>query len=186
MDRTIYFVSSGGGAYKEWMPVPSVSAVNEKKNTADIADMVYAKAIQEAGFEYQSVAVYYPADDSASYRVIVNPSAKTSYRSASFYYDQRTGQRVGEELPQKMNNGEYLRNMYYDIHVGKILGLPGQLLVFFAALIAASLPVTGFYIWWGKYKKKPKNIAAPLSRAQRNRDVSATGLEALQPDLYKK
>jgi uncharacterized iron-regulated membrane protein len=44
--------------------------------------------------------------------------------------------------------------MYYDIHIGKILGLPGQLLVFFASLIVASLPITGFYIWYGRKFKR--------------------------------
>jgi len=43
--------------------------------------------------------------------------------------------------------------MNYDIHVGAILGLPGKILAFFASLIAASLPVTGFYIWWGRRRK---------------------------------
>jgi hypothetical protein len=28
--------------------------------------------------------------------------------------------------------------------------------MFFASLIAASLPVTGFYIWWGGKNKKTK------------------------------
>jgi len=47
--------------------------------------------------------------------------------------------------------------MNYDIHTGAILGLPGKILAFFASLICASLPVTGFYIWYGrKYKKKEK------------------------------
>src|SRR3989337_894753 len=43
--------------------------------------------------------------------------------------------------------------MDYDIQVGAVLGLPGKLLAFFASLIAASLPVTGFIIWWGRKKK---------------------------------
>lgn len=38
--------------------------------------------------------------------------------------------------------------------------LPGRIAVFFAALIVASLPITGFYIWWGRKKKKAtKNFA---------------------------
>jgi len=40
--------------------------------------------------------------------------------------------------------------------VGSILGLPGKVLAFFASLIGATLPVTGFIIWWGKGKKKKK------------------------------
>ncbi len=50
--------------------------------------------------------------------------------------------------------------MNYDIHVGAVLGIPGKLLAFFGSLIAASLPVTGFIIWWGR-RKKTKATAKP-------------------------
>ncbi|MFB2119050.1 hypothetical protein [Parapedobacter sp. 2B3] len=31
-----------------------------------------------------------------------------------------------------------------------------KILYFIASLICASLPITGFYIWWGKRKKRPR------------------------------
>lgn len=54
--------------------------------------------------------------------------------------------------------------MNYDLHVGSILGLPGKILAFFGALIGASLPVTGFLVWWGKRKKKKKPVAQKASQ----------------------
>ena len=42
----------------------------------------------------------------------------------------------------------------YDIHTGAIIGIAGKILMFCASLIASSLPVTGFYIWLGRRKKK--------------------------------
>jgi len=42
--------------------------------------------------------------------------------------------------------------MNYDIHMGAILGFPGKLLAFFISLICASLPITGFFVWWNKRK----------------------------------
>jgi uncharacterized iron-regulated membrane protein len=56
-----------------------------------------------------------------------------------------------------------LLRMNYDIHVGAILGLPGKILMFFASLICASLPITGFYIWWGRRNKK-KRKAIPTAK----------------------
>jgi uncharacterized iron-regulated membrane protein len=39
--------------------------------------------------------------------------------------------------------------------VGSILGFPGKVLAFLVTLIGASLPVTGFLVWYGrKFKKK--------------------------------
>nr|WP_277603215.1 PepSY-associated TM helix domain-containing protein [Sphingobacterium sp. DR205] len=50
------------------------------------------------------------------------------------------------------------RNSNYDIHVGKIAGRTGMWIAFIASLICASLPVTGFYIWYGrKFKKKNRH-----------------------------
>ena len=47
--------------------------------------------------------------------------------------------------------------MNYDIHVGSILGFPGKVMAFLASLIGASLPITGFLVWYGRKFKKRKN-----------------------------
>jgi uncharacterized iron-regulated membrane protein len=78
---------------------------------------------------------------------------KLDYR----YFDQYTL----KELPvdhiygriTEADAADKLLRMNYDIHTGAILGLPGKMLAFFASLICASLPVTGFYIWLGRRKK---------------------------------
>ncbi len=44
----------------------------------------------------------------------------------------------------------------YGLHTGYIGGLLTKWLYFFASLICASLPITGFYVWLGKKKKKKK------------------------------
>jgi uncharacterized iron-regulated membrane protein len=69
-------------------------------------------------------------------------------------FDQYTGKLLSRRNQSEKNAGEVLVSMNYDIHVGAVLGLTGKILVFFASLIAASLPITGFIIWWGKKKKK--------------------------------
>ncbi|GAE83536.1 hypothetical protein JCM10512_1818 [Bacteroides reticulotermitis JCM 10512] len=46
--------------------------------------------------------------------------------------------------------------MNYEIHVGSILGTPGRVLAFLAALFGASLPVTGAYIFIKRTRKKKK------------------------------
>jgi uncharacterized iron-regulated membrane protein len=73
-----------------------------------------------------------------------------------YYHDRYTG----EELIGNFHHGpgrqasdyEVIHNMVYDIHFGTIGGLAGRLLVFFASLIAASLPITGFIYWLGRRK----------------------------------
>ena len=55
------------------------------------------------------------------------------------------------------NGGEIASRMNFDIHIGSIFGLTGRIAMFIAVLIGASLPITGFYIWWGRNNKKKKD-----------------------------
>lgn len=80
------------------------------------------------------------------------------------YLDQYTL----EELPasnkrlREEDLASWIRRSNYGLHVGLIGGVTTKIIYFLASLICASLPITGFYIWWGKKKKsnkivKPKN-----------------------------
>jgi len=56
-----------------------------------------------------------------------------------------------------MDAGEKFAAMSYDLHVGNVLGMPGKVLTFFISLISASLPITGFLIWWGRKTRALRN-----------------------------
>ena len=107
----------------------------------------------------EALSIFFAAGPSAALSVSINHRPGTYYNMDNYYFDQYTGR----ELPGKgIYAGAYanasvadkIKRMNYDIHIGAVLGLPGKMLAFFASLIAASLPVTGFYIWWGRRKKK--------------------------------
>ncbi len=103
------------------------------------------------------------------------------YKFISNQYDQHTGKFLRTRKFDEKTRGEKLRNMNYDIHVGSILGLPGKILAFFASLTAASLPVTGFVIWWGR-RKKNKGTTAKSRTMVGNKPVSPRA----QKQLYSK
>ena len=117
----------------------------------------------------ESIEMHFPASAQSPIHVAVNPDASTYWQIDYLYYDQHTL----EEVPVHHLYGRYdeataadqLIRMNYDIHTGALLGLPGKLLAFFASLLVASLPVTGFVIWVGRRKKKK-----PV-RHQRNRSL---------------
>ena len=88
--------------------------------------------------------------------VTAQGSSHIRYDRKEQQFDQYTGKLLLTSGFGDMNTGEKLSAMNYDIHVGSILGLPGKVLVFFVGLISASLPITGFAIWWGRKKKKGK------------------------------
>jgi uncharacterized iron-regulated membrane protein len=158
MDKGLYFVASGGKEFIDWPEVKSKSDI-KSKTTLHVEDVIYQTTIAKYSDKFEYVYFYFPSDKTESVYASINNDNKVFYNSKEYYYDQRTGDLLHTSDPEKYNGGEKLRSMYYDIHIGKILGLPGQFLVFFASLIVASLPVTGFMIWWGRRnKKKTVNI----------------------------
>jgi uncharacterized iron-regulated membrane protein len=91
------------------------------------------------------------------------------YTTNDFYvFDKHTGKLIYQLLDNEKSVGLKLNNANYDIHVGQIAGLTGKIIAFLASLICASLPITGFIIWYGKRNKK-----RPVKRL-RHRALSTT------------
>ncbi|REC54645.1 PepSY domain-containing protein [Chryseobacterium piscium] len=72
------------------------------------------------------------------------------------FYDKYSGKLLSNKPHQKLTNAEKYANANYDVHVGSYFGIFGKILWFATGLICASLPVTGFLVWWGKCKKQGK------------------------------
>jgi uncharacterized iron-regulated membrane protein len=81
--------------------------------------------------------------------------AETYYAYQEMQFDRYSGRLIRQRDWKEQNPGEKLIGMNYDIHVGAIGGLAGKIIAFFASLVAASLPITGFYVWWNKKRKRP-------------------------------
>jgi len=120
----------------------------------------------------KSEGFYYSFPDTAKAKspifVTIYPNSGQFYNNQGYTFDQHTL----KELPKnKVYGAEFasapfgtkLRKMNYDIHVGSILGFPGKVLAFLSSLIGASLPVTGFLVWWGKRNKKDKKKTPKVS-----------------------
>ena len=102
---------------------------------------------------------YFPNDSSSN--VMVLARYESALKNVTARYDVISGQLLQTETFEEKNNGEKFSDMNYGIHTGSILGLPGKILAFLASLISASLPITGFLIWynkkWGKRKISNNN-----------------------------
>jgi uncharacterized iron-regulated membrane protein len=157
IDKSIYHVATGGATFKDF---PYPNSISDTNTTAinNIEDYCFIQATTHYNKPFASAEIYYPEQAAGNINIGLNPSSKTYYKTSNYFYDQRTATQLLQTNFKSGNNGEKIRNMYYDIHIGKILGLTGQLLVFFSALIAASLPITGFLIWRGRHKKNKMAI----------------------------
>lgn len=152
VDKTIYAIATIGKPYKDYAEVNSISNTSEK-SMIQIDDFVLNQALTKYNKPVESWDYFFPQNENDAIRIYLNPDANTYYKASAYFFDQRTGELLLTESPENYNKGQAIRHMYYDIHIGKILGLPGQLLVFFASLIVASLPITGFCIWYGRRNK---------------------------------
>jgi uncharacterized iron-regulated membrane protein len=153
--KTVYGVSGGQKSLVYQEPFSDTTNTNNRLNQPAI-DVVW----QMMNREYpaaEAIEVHIPETKASPIAANANPDGKTYWQTDYRYYDQYSL----KELPVDHVYGRFedagvadkIMRMNYDVHTGAILGLPGKILMFFASLIAASLPVTGFYIWWGKRKK---------------------------------
>jgi uncharacterized iron-regulated membrane protein len=71
-------------------------------------------------------------------------------------FDQYSGFLLHHGRDKEKRAVQRLFEKNYDIHVGAIGGLTGKIIAFIASLVCASLPVTGFLVWWGKRNKKSR------------------------------
>lgn len=75
----------------------------------------------------------------------------------SFYFDKKTGQMTEYKAYREVKRDKKLRGWIYSIHTGAWGGLFTRICYVLAALFGASLPLTGYYIFyqrkWGKNRK---------------------------------
>lgn len=77
------------------------------------------------------------------------------------YYDGRTGAPVGALTPGQGSAGDIFLQAQFPLHSGRILGLPGRILVSLLGLAVAGLSATGVVIWARKRRGQAKTRARP-------------------------
>ncbi|QJD95451.1 PepSY domain-containing protein [Mucilaginibacter robiniae] len=162
----LYWVTTGGEKMKEFRRSSSDSLQRNKALEPKIAmDILWNKVLAD---NPQSMGFYYnfpnPEDAQSAIDIMVYPTAGQFYNNKSYTFDQYTLQPMKRKDAyaisyDKAGFGQKLRKMNYDIHIGTVLGFPGKIMAFLASLIGASLPITGFLVWWGKRNKKPRKSA---------------------------
>jgi len=125
----------------------------------DVGLDVYEQVLQEVQHKYpkaQGYYFYFPQKENAPLNVYISFGKR--YSSIVRQYHAADGKLLNILDFSDKDNGQKMRALNYDIHLGSILGIPGKILVFLASLVSASLPITGFYIWYNRRRKKKKEI----------------------------
>lgn len=105
-------------------------------------------------------AVIYRVDSSGWYGISTaqQVNLKTTIGHVAFI-DRYTGEEI--PVPKSAIIHEDVENAVMYLHVGAYMGLWGKTFTFIIGIICTSLPITGFYIWWGRRNKKKKPVKQP-------------------------
>jgi uncharacterized iron-regulated membrane protein len=128
-------------------------------------DRLYTK-IRSENPTAEVLEVHVPATAVSPIEVSINPDDGTYWKADYRYFDQYSLKELSvDHIYGKQADAsvaDNLMRMNYDVHTGAVIGLPGKILAFFASLIVASLPITGFYIWWGRRQKEKQRANIPI------------------------
>lgn len=84
------------------------------------------------------------------------------------YWDARNGKPVGGAVPGEGSAGDIFLQAQFALHSGRIIGLPGRIIVSMMGLIVAMLSATGLIIWVKKLKARRvaarRTVSANLAR----------------------
>jgi len=84
----------------------------------------------------------------------------------SLYYDGRSGEPIGDEVPWQGTAADVFNQLQFPLHSGRILGLPGRILMSVMGLVVAMLAVTGIVIWWRKRRSYRLRQTVTASRRE--------------------
>lgn len=160
MARGVYWAASGGEERPPYARSLSDTTAFSHLAGVENVDRAWKKGINElAGYNKYDIIIGFPHEVSQSIYVCTDMVGGT-------WRDMFLDQHTLEVLPgsQKalgdLKFADLLFRANYGLHVGEVGGLTTKIIYFIASLICASLPVTGFFVWWNKRKKKPKRSNA--------------------------
>lgn len=157
VQSSIYFIFSGGKtAYPDFSSIKTKAPIEWRtEGTLDkISNTVKAKYPDSYNFSIDLGHEHMDDHEHPNFEVYVKHLSYSYHKSSSLIFDENSGELLHTHDMKDKNFGEKTVGANYDIHVGSILGLPTKIIAFIVSLTCASLPVTGFMIWWGRRKKK--------------------------------
>lgn len=134
--------------------VQRAAAEGERRGwTAPVGSVYYAQA-----YGVYMVSMFKPGDDHGDGGV--GPPI--------LYYDDVDGHILSARQPWKGTAADIFVQAQFPLHSGRILGLPGRILISCMGLVVAMLSVTGVIIWW---RKRASRAVAAQQRHALMREV---------------
>lgn len=152
----VYFTFSAGETtfpnfdqYKTTAPIESRTVHTLDKVSAKVEEC-YPDAY---GYSIDLGHEHLDDHEHPNFSVFIKQLSYSYHKNHSIIFDENSGEMLHNYSHDEKNFGEKVVAANYDIHVGAILGIWGKILAFIGSLVCASLPVTGFLVWWGRRNK---------------------------------
>lgn len=134
----------------------ALSAVDESRTSLDLAQFAY-RALEKNPDKKNASIWLYNLDKAGAYTFQMGVSGLKSTENLGLeVFDKYNGQHI--EVERQFVLHEKVENYVWQLHMGQWWGQFGKLSTFLAGIIATSLPITGFLIWWGRRKKKKRAL----------------------------
>lgn len=168
--KGLYQLTSGGQNEIPWQLATSdttttAATMPQSAATAQLfkqTDSVFVKLLHSYP-QAKAFLISLPdtAVKSSSLAITIQSDKLVYYDADRLSFDRYTMREIHVEGPyqgryQDKNFADKLRRMNYDIHVGGIGGQLGRILVFIATFIGMTLPLTGFWLYYNRWRKKRK------------------------------
>jgi uncharacterized iron-regulated membrane protein len=80
------------------------------------------------------------------------------------YYNGHTGKLAGMSIPGRGSAGDLFLQAQFPLHSGRIIGIPGRILISAVGVMVAVLSITGLMIWLKKRSARRRSPAASVTR----------------------
>lgn len=157
----MYFVFSGGQTALPDYSSYKTTAGESLRTTTTIdlmAEQTRAQFPQAFAFNIDLGHPHLEEELEENFQVYVQHLSYSYHQYSSIIFDENSAEVLKIIDYKDKNFGEKVVGANYDIHVGSILGLPTKIIAFIISLMIASMPVTGFLIWWGRRKKNKRSV----------------------------
>ncbi|WP_138502477.1 PepSY-associated TM helix domain-containing protein [Nostoc sp. PA-18-2419] len=102
--------------------------------------------------------IYFPTKPEETLTVAFKlPQETEDYGQSSVYLDQYSGKVLRVDSSLQMSLGDRILNSFIPLHYGTFWGLPSRTFYIFVGLAPLILFITGFVMWWYRYKGKNRS-----------------------------
>lgn len=144
------------GPFELRAPAPLDKPIIARKSYAEVIATAEAEAKKRGWTDPAGGAFYAPAYGvyGVTFHQPGGDHGAAGVGTPYLYYDGQTGAFAGQRLPWVGTAADIFVQAQFPLHSGRILGLPGRILISLTGVVVAALSVTGVVIWLKKRKAR--------------------------------